>query len=165
MTENLAPRVDPNDIAPVIPLHVHGDLPRLMTAFRTLQMHHAHVLNHQSIKHGLNATDVRFVFFLDASDGSGVTPKQAGEYLELSTGAMTSLVDRMVDRGHLERRPNPDDRRSVLLHLTPSGESVAQEIGAVYTSAFRETIDPADQSALADAFERVGVALRRGRTD
>jgi len=135
------------------------DLAKLMTAFRVLQMQHARVLHHESSTRGLNATDARFVFFLAAADGEGVTPKQAGEYLELTTGAMTSLIDRLEKRAHIERRPNPQDRRSILLHLTPSGAEVAKQIGAVYTSAFRDVIAPADRGGLADAFDRIGTAL------
>jgi DNA-binding MarR family transcriptional regulator len=145
--------------APAVPVDPDADLDRLMTAFRVLQMHHARVLHRSSTERGLNATDVRFVFFLAASDEGGVTPKQAGEYLELTTGAMTSLVDRLEKRGHLERRPNPDDRRSVLLHLTETGEDIAREIGGVYTHAFREVIDPRYRADLADAFVLLGATL------
>jgi DNA-binding MarR family transcriptional regulator len=137
------------------------DVAKLMTAFRVLQMQHARVLHHESSTRGLNATDARFVFFLAAADGQGVTPKQAGEYLELSTGAMTSLIDRLEKRAHIERRPNPEDRRSILIHLTPSGAEVARGIGAVYTAAFREVIAADDRAALADAFDRLGTALDR----
>ncbi|ROS75249.1 DNA-binding MarR family transcriptional regulator [Curtobacterium sp. PhB130] len=138
-----------------------SDLGRLMTAFRLMQTQHARVLNHESVARGLNPTDSRFVFFLAAADGAGVTPKQASEYLELSTGAMTSLIDRLEKRAHIERRPNPDDRRSILLHLTASGEAVAKQIGAVYSAAFREVVAPAERAAVADAFARIGDALGR----
>lgn len=137
------------------------DVAKLMTAFRVLQMQHARVLHHESSTRGLNATDTRFVFFLAAADGQGVTPKQAGEYLELSTGAMTSLIDRLEKRDHIERRPNPEDRRSILIHLTPSGSEVARQIGAVYRAAFREVIAPDDRAQLAGAFDRIGTALDR----
>lgn len=138
-----------------------SDLGRLMTAFRIMQTQHARVLNHESVARGLNPTDSRFVFFLAAADGAGVTPKQASEYLELSTGAMTSLIDRLEKRAHIERRPNPDDRRSILLHLTASGEAVAEQIGAVYSAAFREVVAPDERRRIGDAFARIGEALGR----
>ncbi|MEN0103048.1 MAG: MarR family transcriptional regulator [Curtobacterium sp.] len=137
------------------------DLGRLLTAFRLMQMQHARVLHHESVARGLNATDSRFVFFLAAADGEGVTPKQSGEYLELSTGAMTSAIDRLEKRGHLERRPNPDDRRSILIHLTASGAAVAQQIGALYAAAFREVTTAEERQPLADALARLGDALER----
>lgn len=138
-----------------------SDLHRLMTAFRMLQTEHARVLQNESLSRGLNTTDTRFLFFLAEADGEGVTPKQASEYLELSTGAMTSLIDRLEKRAHIERRPNPLDRRSILLHLTASGASVAREIGAVWTDAFRDVVAPVDRGPLADTFDQLGTALGR----
>lgn len=144
-----------------VPTRPDDGIAALVTAFRLLQTQHSRVLHHESSIRGLNPTDSRFVFFLASADDPGVTPKRAGEYLELSTGAMTSLIDRLEQGGHIERRPNPDDRRSILLHLTPSGEAIAQQIGAVYSAAFREVIAPDAREGLAEAFTRFGNALAR----
>ncbi|WP_144762467.1 MarR family winged helix-turn-helix transcriptional regulator [Curtobacterium sp. 9128] len=143
------------------PAPTDTDVVQLVTAFRHLQIQHARVLHHESTARGLHATDSRFVFFLAAAGGAGVTPGQAGEHLELSTGAMTSLIDRLEDRGHIERRPNPDDRRSVLLHLTRSGDAVAQEIGALYAASFGEAVPETERASLAEALVRLGDALGR----
>jgi DNA-binding MarR family transcriptional regulator len=165
----VAPRTPPAPVSPEVaavdPVTADadpdGELPRLLTAFRVLQMQHARVLHHESTTRGLNATDTRFVFFLNAAGGRGVTPKQAGEYLELTTGAMTSLIDRLEKHGHIERRPNPEDRRSVLLHLTRSGTAVAREVGAVYSDAFQQVVAPSDRAAVGAAFEGLAAALER----
>lgn len=57
-----------------------------------------------------------------------LTPKQLGERLFMTSGAVTALVDRLEKSGHLERIPNPTDRRSSLLRSTRGGiqEVVAQ---------------------------------------
>lgn len=58
-----------------------------------------------------------------------LTPKQLGERLYMSSGAVTALVDRLERSGHLERVPNPRDRRSSLLRPTPWGiEEVVGQI-------------------------------------
>ncbi len=44
-----------------------------------------------------------------------------GERLSMSPGAVTALVDRLERRGHVERFPNPKDRRSALVHSTEAG--------------------------------------------
>src|SRR5580765_2899314 len=41
--------------------------------------------------------------------------------LELSSGAMTSRLDRLERAGLLRRRPDPDDRRGIKVELTPAG--------------------------------------------
>lgn len=58
--------------------------------------------------------------------------RRAGEPYELSpgrllretlvtSGTMTNRVDRLASRGLVERLPDPDDRRGVLVRLTPEG--------------------------------------------
>jgi DNA-binding MarR family transcriptional regulator len=39
----------------------------------------------------------------------------------VTSGTMTNRVDRLVARGLVERRPDPDDRRGVLVSLTATG--------------------------------------------
>ena len=50
-----------------------------------------------------------------------------GKRLSLSSGAVTALVDRMERAGQVERRPNPNDRRSSVVRTLPSGLTAARE--------------------------------------
>jgi DNA-binding MarR family transcriptional regulator len=45
--------------------------------------------------------------------------------LGISKQAVSQLIDTMVMRGYLERTPDTEDRRRMLLHLTPRGEAAA----------------------------------------
>ena len=42
---------------------------------------------------------------------------------------VVAYVDELEDRGYVERRRNPDDRRLHALHLTASGKKVLTKIG------------------------------------
>jgi DNA-binding MarR family transcriptional regulator len=42
----------------------------------------------------------------------------------VTSGTMTNRVDRLVGRGLVERRPDPADRRGVLVRLTPAGRAL-----------------------------------------
>jgi DNA-binding MarR family transcriptional regulator len=44
--------------------------------------------------------------------------------LGISSGGASKLVDRLEARGHCRRHPNPGDRRSSLLKLTPAGTAL-----------------------------------------
>jgi DNA-binding MarR family transcriptional regulator len=44
--------------------------------------------------------------------------------LGITTGGASKLVDRIEQDGLLQRRPNPNDRRSSLIELTAKGQSV-----------------------------------------
>lgn len=45
----------------------------------------------------------------------------------LSSGGMTKRIDRLVDAGLVERRPDPGDRRGTLIRLTPRGRKLVDE--------------------------------------
>lgn len=44
-----------------------------------------------------------------------------GAALSLTTGGVSKLVDSIEVAGYVKRRPNPRDRRSSIIELTPSG--------------------------------------------
>ncbi|MFD1713685.1 MarR family winged helix-turn-helix transcriptional regulator [Amnibacterium flavum] len=51
------------------------------------------------------------------------TPKALANYLRMSTGAVTALLDRLETIGAVLRKPNPNDRRSTLVELTETGST------------------------------------------
>lgn len=65
---------------------------------------------------GISETDLDALEYLEA-DGP-LTQRDLGERLSLTSGAITMLVDRLERAGWVRRRPNPVDRRSVLVELT-----------------------------------------------
>lgn len=50
-----------------------------------------------------------------------MTQKRLGERLSISPGAVTAMIDRLESRGHVERTPNPEDRRSAFVLITKAG--------------------------------------------
>lgn len=48
--------------------------------------------------------------------------KSLGEKLLKSGGNITLVIDNLEKSGWVERQENPDDRRSMLIHLTPEGK-------------------------------------------
>lgn len=56
-----------------------------------------------------------------------IGPAEVARRLEVSTAAATGIVDRLVARGHVERRPHPGDRRRTRLELTDSGRGEVVE--------------------------------------
>ena len=52
--------------------------------------------------------------------------------LGITTGGTSKLVDRIEASGYCRRLPNPDDRRSSLLELTPAGQRILVEAGVAF---------------------------------
>lgn len=60
---------------------------------------------------------------------------------------LTSMLDRLEARGLVDRSPNPDDRRSVLVSTTPDGSRIATELRERLESmeeGIHRRIDPRD---------------------
>src|SRR2546430_5675285 len=51
-------------------------------------------------------------YVLRALDAAAITVSELAERLEISTQGAGQLIDDMERRGYVERRPNPDGRRS-----------------------------------------------------
>jgi DNA-binding MarR family transcriptional regulator len=57
---------------------------------------------------------------------------ELADWLTLSRGGITKLVDRLQEAGYLERVSCAQDRRSLQAELTPAGEKILGEMRAVY---------------------------------
>lgn len=73
-----------------------------------------------------------------------LTPGEIGERVRLSSGAVTSLLDRLEARGFVKRTPHPSDRRSVLVHYLPQG---GPAVGRLYKvlGRLRSAIETLDE--------------------
>ena len=82
----------------------------------------------------------------------------------LSSGGMTARLDRMEEARFIRRRPDPHDRRGVLVELTPRGKDTAEKI----IDAQRDHYEPvlsvltrSERKAFADMLRRQLVAFER----
>lgn len=100
---------------------------------------------------GLHATDLRaLICLLDAHRNSQVaTPGWLKDQLHLNSASVTALVDRMERLGLMRRERDVQDRRRVLLHVTPD----AMQLG-------RSFFGPVIESATA-RIEKYSAAQRR----
>ena len=77
---------------------------------------------------------------------------ELNRYVLLSQPALSRLVDRLADRGLVERRPDPADGRSVLLSLTEAGRAAQRQIGRQHARgvarAMTVGLDPAELKQL-----------------
>ncbi len=81
--------------------------------------------------------------------------------LRIAPRSTTEVVDGLQERGLVERRPDPTDRRATLIALTEEGGKVAEAIRLARQAeaeAFFGTLSPADRAHLT----RIVLKLRDG---
>jgi DNA-binding MarR family transcriptional regulator len=97
---------------------------RLLRAARALDRSMARVFK----RYGINRGEFDVLASLRrAGPPFALGPTRLSEGLLLSTAAMTNRVDRLERVGLVRRRPDPDDRRQVLVGLTDQGRTLIDE--------------------------------------
>lgn len=81
-----------------------------------------HMRRHRS---GLTVPQFRTLYFV--STYSGCSLSATADFIGLSLPAMSRLVDWLVEKGLMESRRCPDDRRQVKLSVTASGDAALRE--------------------------------------
>jgi DNA-binding MarR family transcriptional regulator len=88
---------------------------------------------------GLNRTDMRCLDIIERL--SGVTAGQLATEAGLSTGAVTTVLDRLERAGFAMRVADPGDRRRVLVELTPAARRELQELYAPLADATQRQLE------------------------
>lgn len=79
---------------------------------------------------GLHRTDLNALGFLfnPGADAAAPTPGKLGQALNLSSPAVTALVDRLEHSGHVTRHRGQVDRRQVELSMTDAARVVGRQM-------------------------------------
>ena len=103
---------------------------------------------------GLSPGAMKTLFKLEP--GEGVPMRELVDHWGLDASYVTSLADALEERGLVERRPHPTDRRVKMLFLTEEGERLRQEITRRFTAPPPElaALSKRDQEALRDILRR-----------
>ena len=98
----------------------------LMKAYRTLKRHARSSIEPSS----LGSSDFAI---LELLLHRGQQPVNAiGRRVDLTSGAITSAVDRLEAQGLVVRTSDPEDRRTRFVSLTPKGNEVADVVAGLY---------------------------------
>ena len=105
--------------------------------------------------------------FFALQDGRALTQKQLAISATVEQPTMANTLSRMERDGLVTRRPDPNDRRSALVSLTPLGMERAEaafrsalEVNGVATDA----LSPEERPVFYDMMRRIVAALERDTT-
>jgi DNA-binding MarR family transcriptional regulator len=120
--------------------------------------------------HRLSANDFRALVHVMVAEHAG-TPLTAGELrtrMGLSGAAITYLVERMIESGHLRRDSDPGDRRKVILRYADHGIEVGRAFFTpleTHTHRVLAELPDQDLAAAHRVFTAVLAAMTAFRTD
>jgi DNA-binding MarR family transcriptional regulator len=86
-------------------------------------------IDHRAKTRGTTRAQWIVLFRLRAQEG--LSQVDLADVLELQPISLVRLLDRLVEHGLLERRPDPRDRRANRLFLTPSGRQLVDDLDAL----------------------------------
>jgi DNA-binding MarR family transcriptional regulator len=98
-------------------------------------------------------------------------PRPAGKLAkvaDLSSGAMTNRLDRLEEAGLVRRVPDPDDRRGVLIELTPKGRHdyhAATGAGAANEAFIASALSKREKEELNALLRRLMIEFERRERD
>lgn len=107
-------------------------------AWRAVVTSHAAVTDR--VQKALTAADLPPLSWFEMLQAVKTSPtgrprmSELAEWLTLSRGGITKLVDRLERVGYLARVNCSEDRRALQAELTPAGEGMLQEMRAVYAA-------------------------------
>ncbi len=83
-----------------------------------------------------------------------------GSKVRLTSGSITALIDRLEKKGLVERRTDPDDRRTRVVHLTSAGRKMISCAFAAHETAMdRATsgLSPEERDQAAELLKKLGL--------
>lgn len=81
----------------------------------------------QAVGQPLDLRPVEYTLLMLLHSNPPLTPKQLASALALTAPNLTALLDKMQQRGVIERQPSPTDKRSQLIVLSGAGQALAQD--------------------------------------
>jgi len=108
----------------------------------------------------LGLTSQQAGVLLHVSDGT-TSPRRLADLLGTDTAGMTRLVDRLAEKGYLNRLPATTDRRAITVELTAAGRKLLPKIMPI----FDETTKTITAGIPAAALPAVQEALETMRTN
>ena len=102
---------------------------------------------------GRGTTRAQWIVLFRLRQQEGLSQVDLAEVLELQPISLVRLLDRLVEHGLLERRPDPRDRRANKLFLTPSGRQLVDDLDSLRDSIASDVLQDIPAAAIATSLE------------
>ncbi len=106
-----------------------------------------------------NLTPAQFDVIVTLGNTQGMSMGDIGEKTLITKGTLTGVIDRLVKKNLVSRKTPADNRRSVIVQLTPQGEHLFEQVFPAHIAYLKERFEKLEPSEL----ELLRVLLHRLR--
>ncbi len=102
---------------------------------------------------GRGTTRAQWIVLFRLRQQEGLSQVDLADMLELQPISLVRLLDRLVEHGLLERRPDPRDRRANRLFLTPGGRQLVDDLDSLRDSIATDVLQDIPAAAIETGLE------------
>jgi DNA-binding MarR family transcriptional regulator len=116
------------------------------------------------VHEGMDLTYNQYKTLLTIADRGECSLGDLGRELEVAMSSASQMVDRLVGQGLVHREQDADNRRQVIIRLTPQGAGVIAELEAGILKRYEQVmarLPEAEQEELVSAFETIARILAK----
>jgi DNA-binding MarR family transcriptional regulator len=153
-------RIISSDEAPAATSSPDDPLAPIIADFRAAITTLKSISNERVLRLGLSMAQLNILYTLKRC--GEVPMSRLAEMLNVSLSNATGLIDRIEERGLIERSRVPEDRRVVLIRVTPAGERLLSELDVLSDELLRSVLghlNASERVAVATAFASIRDAL------
>ena len=159
--------IQPTDMAPPTRRATAGDpTEQIIADYRATIVAMKCAMSERLVRLGISMAQLNILYTLHRSGEMSMS--RLADVLNVSLSNATGLVDRMEERGLIERTRVPEDRRVVLVRIADAGVRVLEENDAQTDELMRDVLARLDRTQLPIIAQRdgrlPGVARSRRRT-
>jgi DNA-binding MarR family transcriptional regulator len=130
---------------------------RIIADFKSAMAELRCIGSERLLRMGVSMSQLHVMSMLDRHGDMPMS--RLAEMIDISLSNATGLVDRMEERGFVERLRVPDDRRVVLVRLTDGGRKLIDDVEVLRAETLRTVLDRLDPDQL-DGIARATSDLR-----
>ncbi|MEB3357372.1 MAG: MarR family transcriptional regulator [Synechococcales bacterium] len=95
-----------------------------------------------------NLTPAQFDVIATLGNTNGMSMGDLGEKTLITKGTLTGVVNRLVKKQFVYRETPPENRRSVIVQLTPTGQEVFEQVFPTHIAYLKERFEQLNSSEL-----------------
>lgn len=119
-------------------------------------------LRSRQLEKSVGLTVPQLVVLKEVAEADGIPIGQIAKRISLSQATVTTIVDRLEQRGTIERRREESDRRKVNLHITPVGSRLIEESPTILQEEFLDAfakLEPWEQTQMLATLQRIAAMM------